>query len=65
MNRRGNVVRFRLNQDYLVMQVQNSRGGPKAFDYKPHLLATKLADTQSLTSADDEYEPVKGPVPSP
>ncbi len=65
MNRRGNVLRFRLNQDYLVMQVQNSRGGPKAFDYKPHLLAMKLADTQSLPSTGDEYEPVKGPVTSP
>jgi D-alanyl-D-alanine carboxypeptidase/D-alanyl-D-alanine-endopeptidase (penicillin-binding protein 4) len=65
MNRQGNVLRFRSNQDYLVMQVQNSRGGPKAFDYKPHLLAMKLADTQSLVSTGDEYEPVKGPVPSP
>jgi serine-type D-Ala-D-Ala carboxypeptidase/endopeptidase (penicillin-binding protein 4) len=65
MNRQGNVVRFRLNQDYLVMQVQNSRGGPKAFDYKPHLLAMKLADTQSLPSTGDEYEQVKSPVPSP
>jgi serine-type D-Ala-D-Ala carboxypeptidase/endopeptidase (penicillin-binding protein 4) len=64
MNRQGNVLRFRLNQDYLVMQVQNSRGGPKAFDYKPHLLAMKLADTQSVTSSGDEYEPVKG-VASP
>ncbi len=66
MNRQGSVLRFRLNQDYLVMQIQNSRGGPKAFDYKPHLLAMKLADTQSLPSAGDEYEPVlKGPVTSP
>lgn len=66
MNRQGNVLRFRLNQDYLVMQIQNSRGGPKAFDYKPHLLAMKLADTQSLPSAGDEYEPaVKGQVTSP
>ncbi|MCA1572985.1 MAG: D-alanyl-D-alanine carboxypeptidase [Acidobacteria bacterium] len=66
MNQQGSVWRFRLNQDYLVMQIQNSRGGPKAFDYKPHLLAMKLADTQSLPSAGDEYEPVlKGPVTSP
>lgn len=66
MNRQGSVLRFRLNQDYLVMQIQNSRGGPKAFDYEPHLLAMKLADTQSLPSAGDEYEPVlKGPVTSP
>ncbi|HLE62095.1 MAG TPA: D-alanyl-D-alanine carboxypeptidase, partial [Pyrinomonadaceae bacterium] len=47
MNRQGSVLRFRANQDYLVMQIQNSRGGPKAFDYKPRLLAMKLADTQS------------------
>ncbi len=66
MNQQGNVLRFRLNQDYLVMQIQNSRGGPKAFDYKPHLLAMKLADTQSLPSAGEEYEPVlKDPVASP
>ena len=66
MNRQGSVLRFRLNQDYLVMQIQNSRGGPKAFDYKPHLLAMKLADTQSLPSAGDEYEPaLKGQVTSP
>jgi D-alanyl-D-alanine carboxypeptidase/D-alanyl-D-alanine-endopeptidase (penicillin-binding protein 4) len=58
MNRRGNVLRFRLNQDYLVSQIQNSRGGPKAFQYKPHLLAMKLADTQSLPATADEYEPV-------
>jgi D-alanyl-D-alanine carboxypeptidase/D-alanyl-D-alanine-endopeptidase (penicillin-binding protein 4) len=67
MNRQGNVLRFRLNQDYLVMQIQNSRGGPKPFNYKPHLLAMKLADTQSLPSAaGDEYEPaLKGQVTSP
>jgi D-alanyl-D-alanine carboxypeptidase len=66
MNRQGSVMRFRLNQDYLVMQIQNSRGGPKAFDYKPHLLAMKLADTQSLPSAGDEYEPaLKVPLTSP
>jgi D-alanyl-D-alanine carboxypeptidase/D-alanyl-D-alanine-endopeptidase (penicillin-binding protein 4) len=66
MNRRGNVLMFRLNQDYLVSQIQNSRGGPKAFQYKPHLLAMKLADTQSLPATADEYEPVhKVPASSP
>ncbi|MEO8434852.1 MAG: D-alanyl-D-alanine carboxypeptidase [Pyrinomonadaceae bacterium] len=66
MNRQGSVLRFRANQDYLVMQIQNSRGGPKAFDYKPHLLAMKLADTQSVTSGNSEYEPaLKGVVGSP
>ena len=26
-NQRGSVLRFRANQDYLVMQAQNTRGG--------------------------------------
>lgn len=49
MNQRGNVLRFRSNQDYLVMQVQNSRGGPKPFNYKPILLPMKLANTESIS----------------
>jgi D-alanyl-D-alanine carboxypeptidase len=49
MNQHGNVLRFRSNQDYLVMQVQNSRGGPKAFNYKPLVLTMKLADTESVS----------------
>lgn len=58
MNQRGNVLRFRSNQDYLVMQVQNSRGGPKAFNYKPLALTMKLADTESISgSASDELGP--------
>ena len=58
MNQRGNVVRFRSNQDYLVMQVQNSRGGPRAFNYKPLALTMKLADTESISgSASDELGP--------
>lgn len=58
MNQHGNVVRFRENQDYLVMQVQNSRGGPKSFNYKPLVLAMKLADTESISgSANSEFEP--------
>ena len=58
MNQRGNVVRFRSNQDYLVMQVQNSRGGPKAFNYKPLALTMKLADTESVSgSAGGELGP--------
>ena len=51
MNQRGNVVRFRENQDYLVMLVQNSRGGPKAFNYKPLALTMKLADTESVSGS--------------
>lgn len=58
MNQRGSVLRFRENQDYLVMQVQNSRGGPKAFNYKPLALTMKLADTESLPgSAGNKFEP--------
>ena len=58
MNQRGNVVRFRENQDYMVMQVQNSRGGPKAFKYNPLALTMKLADTESVSgSASAESEP--------
>ena len=57
-NQRGSVLRFRTNQDYLVMQVQNSRGGPRAFTYKPLTLTMKLADTQSITGAAvNEFEP--------
>jgi len=58
MNQRGNVLRFRSNQDLLVMQVQNSRGGPKAFNYKPLALTMKLADTESVSgSASEEAGP--------
>ena len=49
MNQRGSVLRFRSNQDYLVMLVQNSRGGPKAFNYKPLALTMRLADTESVS----------------
>lgn len=67
MNQRGNVQRFRDNQDYLVMQVQNSRGGPKSFNYKPLVLAMKLADTESISgSPSNEFEPsFKAPTNSP
>jgi D-alanyl-D-alanine carboxypeptidase/D-alanyl-D-alanine-endopeptidase (penicillin-binding protein 4) len=57
MNQRGSVLRFRQNQDRLVMQVQNSRGGPKSFGYKPRVLAMKLADTQSVSTSANEFEP--------
>src|SRR2546423_288883 len=58
MNQRGNVGRFRENQDYLVMQVQNSRGGPKAFEYRPMALTMKLANSEDTAgSANNEYEP--------
>ena len=57
MNQRGSVSRFRENQDYLVMLVQSTRGGPKAFDYKPLMLTMKLANTESTVADSDEYEP--------
>jgi D-alanyl-D-alanine carboxypeptidase len=57
MNQRGSVSRFRENQDYLVMLVQNTRGGPRAFDYKPSLLTMQLANTESVLSESEEFEP--------
>jgi D-alanyl-D-alanine carboxypeptidase/D-alanyl-D-alanine-endopeptidase (penicillin-binding protein 4) len=65
MNQHGSVVRFRQNQDYLVMQVQNSRGGPKAFAYQPRVLAMRLADTQSVSASANEFEPTFKPGTSP
>ena len=57
-NQRGSVLRFRANQDYLVMQAQSTRGGPRAFAYKPLTLTMKLAETQSITgAAATEFEP--------
>ena len=57
MNQRGSVGRFRENQDYLVMLVQSTRGGPKAFDYKPLMLTMKLSQTESTVAGSDEFEP--------
>jgi len=57
MNQRGSVWRFRENQDYLVMLVQNTRGGPKAFDYKPLMLTMQLSHTESTVAGSEEFEP--------
>ena len=57
MNQRGSVLRFRENQDFLVMLAQNMRGGPKAFDYKPLVLTMQLSHTESSVAGGDEYEP--------
>ena len=57
MNQRGSVWRFRENQDYLVMLVQNTRGGPKPFDYKPSMLTMQLSHTESSVGDGEEYEP--------
>jgi D-alanyl-D-alanine carboxypeptidase/D-alanyl-D-alanine-endopeptidase (penicillin-binding protein 4) len=67
LNQRGSVLRFRDNQDYLIMQVQNSRGGPKAFNYRPVALTMKLANTESVTSQHplDEKGNGSGTPPTP
>jgi D-alanyl-D-alanine carboxypeptidase/D-alanyl-D-alanine-endopeptidase (penicillin-binding protein 4) len=57
MNQSGSVSRFRENQDYLVMLIQNTRGGPRAFDYKPVTMAMQLSHTESSVAVSDEYEP--------
>ena len=57
MNQHGSVARFRENQDYLVMLVQNTRGGPKAFDYKPSMLTMQLSHTESIVAGSEEFEP--------
>jgi serine-type D-Ala-D-Ala carboxypeptidase/endopeptidase (penicillin-binding protein 4) len=57
MNQGGSVSRFRENQDYLVMLIQNTRGGPKPFEYKPVAMAMQLSHTESTVAVSDEYEP--------
>jgi D-alanyl-D-alanine carboxypeptidase/D-alanyl-D-alanine-endopeptidase (penicillin-binding protein 4) len=58
-NMRGNVMRFREAQDQIVAQIQNARGGPAPFSYRPLTLSMRLADTQLKASptGKDEYEP--------
>jgi D-alanyl-D-alanine carboxypeptidase/D-alanyl-D-alanine-endopeptidase (penicillin-binding protein 4) len=61
-NQRGNVLRFRENQDALVWQMQSLRGGPSPFDYRPLTLAMRLADTlqdSTMPARKDEYEPAQ------
>jgi D-alanyl-D-alanine carboxypeptidase/D-alanyl-D-alanine-endopeptidase (penicillin-binding protein 4) len=60
-NQRGSVLRFRESQDVLVTQLQNGRGGPAAFNYRPLTLAMRLADTEldSANARKDEYEPAQ------
>jgi PBP4 family serine-type D-alanyl-D-alanine carboxypeptidase len=58
MNQRGNVVRFRQNQDEIVAAIQNSLGGPAAFDYHPLALSMRLANSDYATAKSrGEYEP--------
>lgn len=59
-NQRGNVVRFRREQEELVTQWQNARGGPAPFAYTPFTLAMRLANTEmdaARSSLTNEYEP--------
>jgi D-alanyl-D-alanine carboxypeptidase/D-alanyl-D-alanine-endopeptidase (penicillin-binding protein 4) len=58
MNQRGNVVRFRQNQDRIVASIQNSLGGPAAFDYHPVKLAMRLANSEfEAAKGRGEFEP--------
>ncbi len=66
MNQRGSVLRFRQNQDFMVMQIQNSRGGPRAFKYQPVPLPMKLSDTESISGpAVNELDPVNNSATAP
>jgi D-alanyl-D-alanine carboxypeptidase/D-alanyl-D-alanine-endopeptidase (penicillin-binding protein 4) len=59
-NQRGNVWRFRESQDTLITQLQNSRGGPAPFNYRPLGLSMRLATTELNkfpAAGKDEYEP--------
>lgn len=59
-NMNGNVLRFRDYQDALVTQLQNTRGGPAPFAYRPQPFALRLAGTQlnsTQPTRQDEYEP--------
>ena len=57
LNQRGNVIRFRQNQDGIVAAIQNTLGGPAPFDYRPIRLAMRLADHTEAAKARGEYEP--------
>jgi D-alanyl-D-alanine carboxypeptidase/D-alanyl-D-alanine-endopeptidase (penicillin-binding protein 4) len=60
---RGNVRRFRNEQDRLVAQWQTDRGGARAFAYTPRLMESRLTNTEltqspgTRTPQADEYEP--------
>lgn len=60
-NQRGNVWRFRESQDALIAQIQNSRGGPAPFTYRPLSLSMRLATTElnQFPARKDEYEPAE------
>lgn len=59
-NQRGNVPRFRKQQDALLTAIQHQRGGPAPFTYHAVQLEARLGGTQFVPSkqADlEEYEP--------
>lgn len=58
-NQQGNVSRFRENQDAFVMQIQQTRGGPKAFDYTPpkQTLHAAVPETTKSASSKAEFAP--------
>jgi D-alanyl-D-alanine carboxypeptidase/D-alanyl-D-alanine-endopeptidase (penicillin-binding protein 4) len=59
-NQRGSVARFRSLQDSLIAEIQNERGGPLPFSYKPQTLAIRLSASEfdsARASNLDEYEP--------
>jgi serine-type D-Ala-D-Ala carboxypeptidase/endopeptidase (penicillin-binding protein 4) len=58
-NQRGNVWRFRESQDAFIAQIQNTRGGPAPFSYRPLALSMRLATTElnKFPARTDEYEP--------
>jgi D-alanyl-D-alanine carboxypeptidase/D-alanyl-D-alanine-endopeptidase (penicillin-binding protein 4) len=58
LNQRGNVSRFRQNQDGIVNAIQNSLGGPAPFNYHPVRLSMRFADSDYEASKNrGEYEP--------
>ena len=58
MNQRGNVGRFRQNQDDIVAAIQNTLGGPAPFVYHPVKLGMRLANSDyEAAKARGEVEP--------
>lgn len=57
LNQRGNVLRFRQNQDQIVNSIQNTMGGPAPFDYRAVRLTMRLADHDQAAKARGEFEP--------
>ncbi|HST51525.1 MAG TPA: D-alanyl-D-alanine carboxypeptidase [Pyrinomonadaceae bacterium] len=60
LDQRGSVTRFRQQQDALVSELQNARGGPEPFTYTPQMLAIRISASEfdsARASSLDEYEP--------